>query len=73
MNKIIKIKAITIKYKGNETTKEVYKVTLNNINQMVHGVGSNPKLLEELRLYLMNTLAVVINRQEQNWLKHNGY
>lgn len=52
---------VTLEYKAGKTGHEVYTVTLNNINEMLHAVREDKRLLREAEINLLDALAVVRN------------
>ncbi len=58
---------MTIEYKGNETENEIYKLTINSIEELVK-IATNK---QELRSKLQNLLAIVENEISNEWVAKN--
>lgn len=52
---------VTLEFKAGKTGQEIYTVTLNNINEMLHAVREDSKLLRDAEIQLLDALAIVRN------------
>jgi hypothetical protein len=63
---------IILQFKGNETEKEIYRLILSNLEQMIVGVGDNVDLLAKLVTEFQNRLAQASNSHYRALCKSRG-
>lgn len=63
-------KTIVIQFKGNDVKNEIYKLCLDNLNKQLAALDNN-MMLNDIRLRLLEQLAIVENRQRMLYNANN--
>ena len=65
-----RVTPIVLRFKGNETIKEVYNLHIKEFKQTLMAMLS-PAMLDQIRLELLELQSIVENKQNQLWIAEN--